>query len=91
MEERIARLEQKIDKLTDAVITLAAVEEKINSVNKRVDMADDSIEKMWESHTNLAKKFYETIPEAQQTARIFWTITTIAIPATITIIFQVFS
>ena len=45
-ESRFDRLEQKIDKLTDAVTAIARVEEKILASNMRLDRVEERVDKI---------------------------------------------
>ena len=44
-DERLSRMETKIDKLSEAVITMARMEERMITVFKRLDMIDDAWKK----------------------------------------------
>jgi hypothetical protein len=62
-ESRFDRLEQKIDKLTDAVTKIVRVEEQLISNNKRVDRLELRMDDLEDD----VKKPYE---------RIFWVVVT---------------
>ena len=45
-EQRFDRLEVKIDKLTDAISQIAAVEERIQSSHKRLDRVEKQLDRL---------------------------------------------
>jgi len=71
-ESRFDRLEQKIDKLTDAVTKIVRVEEQLISNNKRVDRLEIRMDTIEEDvrETNSVSKFAE---------RLFWIVVTAAV------------
>ena len=71
-ESRFDRLEQKIDKLTDAVTKIVRVEEQLISNNKRVDRLEVRVDGLEEDvrETNGVSKFAE---------RLFWILVTAAV------------
>lgn len=59
MEDRLSRVEAKIDRLQDAVIALARVEEQLvtvfnrqSSIESKVNILDDKVDRMVESLAN---------------------------------------
>jgi hypothetical protein len=68
-ESRFDRLEQKIDKLTDAVTKIVRVEEQLISNNKRVDRLEIRMDTIEEDvrEANGVSKFAE---------RLFWIVVT---------------
>ena len=68
-ESRFDRLEQKIDKLTDAVTKIVRVEEQLISNNKRVDRLEVRVDDLEDDvrETNGVSKFAE---------RLFWILVT---------------
>ena len=44
-DERLSRMETKIDKLSEAVVAMARMEERMITVFKRLDMSDDARKK----------------------------------------------
>ena len=44
-DERLSRMETKIDKLSEAVVAMARMEERMITVFKRLDMSDDAWKK----------------------------------------------
>ena len=45
-EERLARIETKVDSLAEAMVTMARIEERMITVFKRMDRQDDAQAKM---------------------------------------------
>ena len=45
-EDRLTRIEEKIDKLSEAVLAIARMEERMLTVFKRLENVDGSIKKM---------------------------------------------
>ncbi len=76
---RFDRLEQKIDKLTDAVTAIARVEEKILASNMRLDRAEEQIDKHDEDIDNLAELVRQNKGVAKFADRMFWVIVTGAV------------
>ena len=56
-DERLSRMESKLDKLSEAVIAMARMEKRISTVFKHLDMTDDA----W-------KKYYNRIDEIEKQA-----------------------
>lgn len=79
MEDRIARLENKIDKLTEAIITLATVQEKVGAVADRTSKNEDHIIRLWTSHREVAEKLSSLQPLATNNAKGLWFIATSAV------------
>ncbi len=46
-DDRLSRIEDKLDKLSSAVVTLARMEERMLSLFKRMDHYDDEQKMMW--------------------------------------------
>ena len=44
-DEQLSRMETKIDKLSEAVVAMARMEERMITVFKRLDMCDDAWKK----------------------------------------------
>lgn len=55
-EERLTRIEQKLDKLSDAVVSLARMEERMVALFNRMDNYDSNQQKIIERVTELEKK-----------------------------------
>ena len=55
-EDRLTRIEQKLDKLSDAVVSLARMEERMVTLFNRMDNYDTNQQKVIERVTELEKK-----------------------------------
>jgi len=75
-DARFDRLEQKIDKLTDAVTAIARVEEKILASNMRLDRAEERIDKHEEDIDSIADLVRQNKGVANFADRLFWVIVT---------------
>ena len=78
-DERLSRMETKIDKLSEAVIAMARIEERMITVFKRLDMTDDAWKKYDNRMDDIEKQALtrgQKIPFAE---RIFWMILTGAV------------
>lgn len=69
MEDRISRLEVKIDKLTEVVVALATVEEKIRSINHRVGNYESQVNGLYDQNKEITKAITEltlkTVPSTE--------------------------
>ena len=78
-DERLSRMETKLDKLSEAVVAMARMEERIITVFKRLDMIDDG----WKKYDNRMDEIEkQALTRGQKIAfaeRIFWTILTGAV------------
>lgn len=74
MEDRISRLEGKIDKLTEVVVALATVEEKIRSMNHRVGNYENQMNGLYEQNKELTKAITEltlkTVPPTEWNSKV---------------------
>ncbi len=78
-DDRLDRIEGKVDKLADAVIHMARMEERLVSVFKRMDNTEASLKKLDDRLDDIAR---QAIARGQKIAfaeRIFWMICTAAI------------
>ena len=75
-ESRFDRLEQKIDKLTDAVTKIVRVEEQLISNNKRVDRLELRMDKTEDDVDDLAEKIRASEGVSKFAERLFWIIVT---------------
>ena len=78
-DEQLSRMETKIDKLSEAVIAMARMEERMITVFKRLDMIDDAWKK-YDNHMDEIEK--QGLTRGQKIAfaeRIFWMILTGAV------------
>lgn len=55
-EDRLSRIENKLDKLTEAILTIARVEEKVLASNERIQKVEDRVEKQEQSIGELISK-----------------------------------
>lgn len=75
-DQRFDRLEQKIDKLTDAVTKIVRVEEQLISNNKRVDRLEVRVDKNENDIDNVAKIVRDNAGVAKFGERMFWIVAT---------------
>ena len=78
-DERLCRMEDKLDKLSEAVYAIARMEERMLTVFKRLKNIDGSIKKM-DDHVDEIKK--QALIRAQKITfaeRLFWTVVTGAV------------
>ena len=68
MDDRLARLESKIDKLQEAVVSLARVEEQLVSVYSR----QTSIENQINTLENKTEKLGEQVIQSRIIERLVW-------------------
>ena len=73
-DQRFDRLEQKIDKLTDAVTKIVRVEEQMISSNRRLDNVEQRVEKAEVDIDSLAKIVRDNAGVAKFADRMFWLI-----------------
>ena len=69
---RFDRLEQKIDKLTDAVTQIARVEEKILASNMRLDRVEQRVEKIEEDISDIADVARTNSGAVKFADKLFW-------------------
>ena len=78
-DERLSRMETKLDKLSEAVVAMARMEERMITVFKRLDMIDDA----WKKYDNRMDEIEnQALTRGQKIAfaeRIFWMILTGAV------------
>ena len=77
MEDRLGRLEQKIDSLQEAVISLARVEERLITVFNRQSKIESEMHQMHGKMDELSERMAQTLV----TERIMWIFVTAAIGA----------
>mgnify|MGYP005636590499 FL=1 len=78
-EDRLTRMEDKLDKLSEAVIAMARMEERMLTVFKRLDKIDDALKRFDEQmdeHERLSIARGQKIAFAE---RMFWMILTGAV------------
>ena len=57
-EERLARIENKVDGLAEAVVSLARMEERMVTLFKRMDKYDEAQIKIMDRLTDIEKKLF---------------------------------
>jgi vacuolar-type H+-ATPase subunit E/Vma4 len=78
-DARLSRMEEKLDKLSEAIISMARMEERMVSVFKRLDRVDESFSKADQRMDELEQtsiKRGQTIAFAE---RLFWIVLTGAV------------
>lgn len=78
-EDRLDRIEEKLDKMSEAIICLARMEERMVTVFRRLDTFDDLCKKM-DSRMDEYEK--QSIARGQKIAfaeRVFWMVLTGAV------------
>ena len=80
-EDRLTRIEDKLDKLSNAVVTLARMEERMITVFKRMDNIDDQQKAMWDRIVELDQLTASRGHKLQFFERIWWIVFTASIGA----------
>ena len=73
-DERLSRMETKIDKLYEAVVAMARMEERMITVFKRLDMSDDAQKKYDDRMYEIKRKALKRGQKIAFAERIFWMI-----------------
>lgn len=79
MDERLSRMEDKLDRLSEAVVAMARMEERVLTVFKRLEHIDSSSKKFDERIDDIEK---QAIARGQKIAfaeRFFWMVCTGAV------------
>lgn len=71
-EQRLDRIEQKLDKLADAVVSLARMEERMLTLFKRMDSHDGRITKTEEELDEIKGKVGVNGQALRFAERVFW-------------------
>ena len=71
-EQRLDRIEQKLDKLADAVVSLARMEERMLTLFKRMDTHDNRISKTEEDLDDLKSRVGTNGQTLRFAERVFW-------------------
>lgn len=71
-EQRLDRIEQKLDKLADAVVSLARMEERMLTLFKRMDNHDGRISKVEDDVTEVKGKVGTNGQALRFAERVFW-------------------
>tara|TARA_S200000501_G_scaffold353550_1_gene373438 strand:+ start:606 stop:872 length:267 start_codon:yes stop_codon:yes gene_type:complete len=75
-DERLSRMETKIDKLSKAVVAMARMEERMITVFKLLDFSDDAWKKYDERMNEIERKALIRGQKIAFAERIFWMILT---------------
>lgn len=71
-EDRLSRIETKLDKLTEAILTIARVEEKVLASNERIEKIEDRLEKQDKSIGELISKVAVNSKQVSFFERALW-------------------
>ena len=71
-EERLSRMEDKIDKLSEAVVYMARIEERIITVFKRMDNMEGQFKKFDDRMDELEKQAIQRGQKIAFAERLFW-------------------
>ena len=80
-DERLTRIEDKLDKLSNAVVTLARMEERMITLFKRMDHYDDAQKHMWDRVRKLDEISTSRGQKLHFMERIWWIVLTAAVGA----------
>tara|TARA_R100000544_G_scaffold33209_1_gene19662 strand:+ start:167 stop:442 length:276 start_codon:yes stop_codon:yes gene_type:complete len=80
-DERLTRIEDKLDKLSNAVVTLARMEERMITLFKRMDHYDDEQKLMWDRVLKLDEITTSRGHALRFMERIWWIVLTAAVGA----------
>ena len=80
-EDRLTRIEDKLDALSNVVVTLARMEERMITVFKRMDNIDDQQKAMWDRIVKLDQLTASRGHKLQFFERIWWIVFTASIGA----------
>jgi predicted nucleic acid-binding Zn-ribbon protein len=78
-EDRLSRIENKLDRLADAVVQLARMEERMVSLFNRMDKYDDQQHRLTTRVDTVEKKVHSSGFKVQFAERIFWIVVTAAV------------
>lgn len=78
-DDRLHRIEEKVDKLADAVVEMARMEERLITVFKRMDDMGAMLKKMDDRMDSLEKAAIAREQKIAFAERIFWMICTGAV------------
>lgn len=71
-DQRLDRIEQKLDKLADAVVSLARMEERMLTLFKRMDNHDSRIGRVEDDVTDMKGKVGTNGQALRFAERVFW-------------------
>ena len=75
-DNRLSRMEEKLDKLSEAVISTARIEERMISVFKRLDRVDEGFNKSDKRMDELEQTSFKQGQTLAFSERLFWVILT---------------
>ena len=75
-DNRLSRMEEKLDKLSEAVISMARIEERMISVFKRLDRVDEGFNKSDKRMDELEQTSIQRGKTIAFSERLFWVILT---------------
>jgi hypothetical protein len=75
-DNRLSRIEEKLDKLFEAVISMARIEERMISVFKRLDRVDEGFNKSDKRMDELEQTSIQRGQTIAFSERLFWVILT---------------
>jgi len=80
-EKRLERIEQKLDEMSKAIVSLARMEERMVTLFKRMDSYDDAQDKLAERVSKIEKVSGADGVTLRFLERIFWIVATAGITA----------
>ena len=80
-EKRVERIEQKLDEMSKAIVSLARMEERMVTLFKRMDTYDDAQDKLAERVSKIEKISGADGVTLRFLERIFWIVATAGITA----------
>ena len=78
-DERLSRMEDKLDKLSEAVLAIARMEERMLTVFERLENVDGSIKKMEDRVDEIEKQALIRGQKIAFAERMFWMVVTGAV------------
>lgn len=87
--ERIDKVEVKIDKLSDAMISLARTEERILSMEAERKTVYDRLNRHSEKIDNLSITVNDNKNKLNTTTKLFWIVVTVGVTTTMTNLFNI--
>lgn len=72
MDERLTRIEDKLDKMADVLITLARFEEKMDAYNEYRERSWERMNKFSEKLDNIDKKVDDNCRTVHTINKLFW-------------------
>jgi uncharacterized coiled-coil protein SlyX len=75
-EERLSRIESKLDQLAEAISSIARVEEKIYASSHRIDRLEFRLDKQEEALINLKTAVEKNSDISKTSERLFWIVIT---------------